>query len=487
MNRLSKKEKFCYGLGDMSCNIIFAAISFYLLYYMISVAGLKPYLASLVFIISKFWDAITDYFMGVISDKTNSKFGKRKVYMLFGSIPYGLIFILLWISPFNDATSQFVRFLYYTSVYMLFNTIWTIVYVPYTALTANMTQDYDERTSLNGIRIILANIGMLFGAALFSLLSEGEGSILAQAFHSVKTGYLVGAIIFGCLAAIIMLTCAFNVKERYVSEATYSKPFFVTIKEFFKLKEFRSTMMYYLLSMVGFDIIMAVFLFFVNDALNFGSLNDSMLSMIFIAIPLVVAIATAIIWVKLSEKYNKVKVYSFAVIWISISLLCCLFIPAINSTASNKISAFIFLGIIVIAVGFGMSAVQILPYSSVPDVIEVDEYTNHVRREGAYYGVVQFMYKSASGIAVALVSFILGLFGYVESNGGPWIAQESATSLIAIRCVIGLLPGILFILSVYFGFKANLDRDRFNHIKQELEIRKISEQNIKNENSMEKN
>ena len=215
MNRLSKKEKFCYGLGDMSCNIIFAAISFYLLYYMINVAGLKPILASIVFIIAKFWDAITDYFMGVISDKTKSRFGKRKVYMLFGAIPYGLIFVLLWIAPFNESTTQFVKFLYYTGVYMLFNTIWTVVYVPYNALTANMTQDYDERTSLNGTRIILANVGMILGAALFSLLSEGEGSILAQAFNSVKTGYLVGALIFGCLAAIIMLICALNVKERY--------------------------------------------------------------------------------------------------------------------------------------------------------------------------------------------------------------------------------------------------------------------------------
>ena len=478
-NRLSKKEKICYGLGDMSCNIVFAAISFYLLYYMISVGGLKPYLASLVFIISKFWDAITDYFMGILSDKTKSRFGKRKVYMLFGAIPYGLIFLMLWIAPFNSGTTQFVKFLYYTGAYMLFNTIWTVVYVPYNALTANMTQDYDERTSLNGYRIVLANIGMLLGAAIFSLLSEGEGSILAQAFNSVKTGYLVGAAIFGALAAIIMLICALNVKERYDSEATYSKPFFTTLKEFFKLKEFRNTMMYYLLSMVGFDIIMAVFMFFVNDSLNFGALGDSMLSMIFIAIPLVVAIATAPIWVKLSEKYNKVKVYVFAIIWISIALLCCLFIPSINATASNKTLAFICLGVVVVAVGFGMSAVQILPYSSVPDVIEVDEYVNNVRREGAYYGVVQFIYKTASGLAVALVSFILGLFGYVESNGGAWVPQaaDAADALIAIRFVIGVLPSILFIISVWFGMRANLNRDRFNQIKLELELRKIQNNN----------
>ena len=76
MNKLTRKEKFGYGFGDLSANIIVAAISFYLLYFMVSVAGLDPKLAGLVFIIGKFWDAITDYLMGVISDKTSSKFGK---------------------------------------------------------------------------------------------------------------------------------------------------------------------------------------------------------------------------------------------------------------------------------------------------------------------------------------------------------------------------------------------------------------------------
>lgn len=469
--KLSKKEKFCYGLGDLSSNIVFAAISFYLLYFMINVAQLSPIYASAVFIIAKFWDAITDYIMGIISDKTKSKWGKRRVYMLFGAIPYGLIFILLWTVPFSAETSNFLKFLYYTGMYMLFNTIWTVVYVPYNALTANMTQDYDERTSLNSIRIILANVGMLLGAAIFSLLSEGSESILAQAFHSEKTGYIVGAAIFGVIAIVVMLICAINVKERYDNEATYQKTFFQTLKEFFCLKEFRNTMMYYLLSMVGFDIIMAVFLFFVNDALGFNKLGGGVISMIFIAIPLIVAIATAIIWDKLSEKYNKIKVYTFAIIWISISLLCCLFIPSLNDDQSNKTLAFICLGIVVIAVGFGMSAVQILPYSSVPDVIEVDEYVNGVRREGAYYGIVQFIYKVASGISIALISILLGIFQYKESYSGE-IIEQVPQALTAIRVIIGLLPGILFIISVFFGKRANLNRDRFNDIKAKIAERK---------------
>jgi sugar (glycoside-pentoside-hexuronide) transporter len=467
--KLTTKEKTGYGFGDLSANIILAAISFYLLYFMISVASVDPKLAGLVFIVGKFWDAITDYLMGVISDKTNTRFGKRRVYMLFGAIPYGLIFILLWITPFSIETSQFVKFLYYTSAYMLFNTAWTVVYVPYNALTANMTRDYDERTSLNGIRIIFANVGLLLGAAIFALLAEGEGSILAKAFDSVKTGYTVASAIFGVLAMIIMILSASMVKERVESNSTYDKPLLTTIKEFFSMKEFRSTMMYYLLSMVGFDIIMAVFLFFVNDALGFALVGGGEISMIFIALPLIFAIGSAMFWVKKSEKYEKVKVYSFAVTWISIALLACIFLPKYN--ASNPMISYLFLGLTVIFVGIGMSAVQILPFASIPDVVEVDEYYHGVRREGAYYGIVSFVYKMASGISIAIIGLILGFFGYIESIDGAYIAQPES-ALLAIRFTIGVLPGLLFIVSLFFGKRANLDRKNFNKFKEEINLRK---------------
>ena len=124
---------------------MFAAISFYLLYFFVNVGGLKAELASAVFLIAKFWDAITDYLMGRISDKTKSKWGKRRVYMLFGAIPYGLAFLLLWLAPFGE-NAQAGKMIYYTLAYMLFNTTWTVVYIPYNAITANMTDDYDERT-----------------------------------------------------------------------------------------------------------------------------------------------------------------------------------------------------------------------------------------------------------------------------------------------------------------------------------------------------
>ena len=278
------KEKLAFGAGDMASNILFATINFYFLYFMINVGGLKPALASGVFLVGKGWDAITDYLMGRIVDKTQSRFGKRKVYMLFGVIPFVISFVLMWMVPATN--TQALLFLFYTAMYIMYCTTWTIIYIPYNTLAPNMTKDYDERTTLNSIRIIMANLGLIMGAAVFALLADGETSILYEVFiknnsqlDSAKYAYIVAAAIFGSIALVVWLLCCFGVKERFDYSEDNDKSFIQTLKEFFKLKEFRNIMMTFLLSMMGFDIIMTVFVFYINDSLGFG--GDATLSMVF--------------------------------------------------------------------------------------------------------------------------------------------------------------------------------------------------------------
>ena len=329
-----------------------------------------------------------------------------------------------------------------------------------------MTDDYDERTSLNGIRIALANVGIIMGAALFALLAAGTESVFYALFRDFRKAYLLAAGIFAAVAVLIMLLCAGNVKERVQVAPENNKGFFTTLKEFFKLPEFRNIMMCYLLSMVGFDIIMAVFMFFINDALGFGGGAESM---IYVAIPLVCAIASSFVWVKLSEKFNKHKVYVVACIYMTFVLLFAIFVPAKTVWSTVLLCVF---------AGMGMSAIQILPYAGVPDVIEVDEYVNGVRREGAYYGITQFMYKIASGVSIALVSLILGAFGYIESTDGS-IIQQPDSALMAVRLVLGVLPGVIFLISIIFSHRANLGRERFDSIKAELAARRqAAEQSV---------
>ena len=467
--KLPKKEKIAYGCGDLAANILLSAISFYFLYFLINVGGLSSYLASVVTIVGKVWDAIVNYFVGTVVDKTHSRWGKKRVFMLFGAIPFGASFILIWVQPTGGEAGRTV---YYMIFYMLFCTCFDVVYIPYNSLTANMTDDYDERTSLNGFRIALANVGIIVGAALFAVLADGNESVFYPVFGTQSKAYLLTSGIFAIVAIVIMLVCAMMVQERKETAPENNKSFFRTIYEFFKLPEFTFIMLTYLFSMVGFDVIMATFMFFINDALGYAG---GVMAMVFVAIPLVCAIASAAFWVWASERFDKAKVYTAAAIYMFVVLIFAIVVPAKNTVTTV---------IIVVMAGLGLSAIQILPYASIPDVVEIDEYVNGVRREGAYYGICQFMYKIGSGFVVSIVSAVLGAFGYIESTDGSVIDQPDS-ALMAIRVVIGVVPGVLFLISLIFTWKGRIDRDHFATIKEELAKRHSEEmqQDIKQDNS----
>jgi len=179
----------------------------------------------------------------------------------------------------------------------------------------------------------------------------------------------------------------------------------------------------------------------------------------------------------------------FSVIITAVGLIIALLVPAFkgemyqSATASMEellsSGTTIVLLIAVFIVGCGMSGIQILPYASIPDIVELDEYTYGVRREGAYFGVQSFVYKLSNGIALALVSLLLQVFGYKET---PFLDEatgnvvysyiQSQTAQDAVRIIFCSLPIVIFVISIICAYKANMGRDRFNAIKEELAKKK---------------
>lgn len=465
---LSKKEKFFYSTTDLACNIAFGSISFYLLYFMVVVGGLNAGLAGLVFIIGKFWDAISDYLMGRITDKTKCKFGKRRIYMLCGAVPFMLTFMLLWLSP-AGANTQALKFLYYASMYIIFSTAWTVVYVPYNTLAANMTDNYDERTQLTSWRMICASFGTILGAAVFSTLAEGTSSVFYELTQSQEKAYLLSSLCFGGFAAILIIVSTLNVKERISLGQDNSYNFIDTIKSFFKMKEFRGSIGLYLFGVLGFDIIMATFMFYVADSLGFasmsiGGLDGSLLSTILIAVPLICGMFGAPIWTYISEKKSKTFAYNLSAILVAALLFPLIFFPQQNIALFATFCALI---------GLCMSALQIMPWAILPDVADIDEANSGERREGAFYGVVSFVYKVANGIAIFVVGAILSACGYVEGAGSyvevPEGFVQPDEALLAIRIVIGVLPGLIFLLGIFFSNKSNFSREYMQDIHNKLD------------------
>lgn len=466
---ISKKEKLAYATTDLACNIAFGSISFYLLYFMVVIGGLKPVWAGAVFIIGKFWDAFSDYLMGRISDRTKCKFGKRRIYMLCGAVPFMLTFMLLWLTP-SGATTQALKFCYYAAMYIIFSTAWTVVYVPYNTLAANMTDNYDERTQLTSWRMIFANLGTILGAAVFSTLAEGTSSVFYQLTQSQEKAYLLSSVCFGGFAALLIIISTLNVKERISLGENNTYNFIDTIKSFFKLKEFRGSIGLYLFGVLGFDVIMATFMFYVADSLGFGSMNvggldGGTLSTILIAVPLVCGMLGAPIWTYISEKKSKTFAYNLSAILVAVLMFPLIFFPP------KSIALF---AVFCVLIGLSMSALQIMPWAILPDVADIDEAQCGVRREGAFYGIVSFVYKVANGIAIAVVGAVLSAFGYVEGAGSyvqvapDFVQPDSA--LLAIRIIIGVLPGLLFVLGIFFSNKSKFPREYMEEVHAKLDV-----------------
>src|SRR5690625_4044203 len=293
---IPRKEKVAYGSGDLAINLAFDSVNFYMLWFIVTVAGISPAKGGLIFMIARIWDAVTDYFMGRITDRTVTSLGKQRPYLIFGAVPMGLLFMALWFVP--DLSSN-GRFLYYLGIYILFNTAYTVVAVPYGALMAQMTQNFNERTVLSSFRVGFSFIGSLFAAA-------GIPFIVDIIFGSkpVEISYLYMGISFGFVMMIILIITGVISQERVKGERNNYHGFFQTIASFLKLKEFKQVTGMYLFNAIGSSVIMALSIFFISDVLKMGES-----AAIFMAIPLVTAVVFAPFWTVVSHKFGKRSTY----------------------------------------------------------------------------------------------------------------------------------------------------------------------------------
>ncbi len=449
------REKLAYGVGDTAINIAWGAIGFYMLWFIVNVGGVSPGKAGIIFMIARAWDAITDYLMGRISDKTKWKWGRRRPYIFFGAIPMGVCFALLWIVP---QTSETLKFVYYVAIFVLYNTAFTVVAVPYSSLMAEMTQNYDERTSLSGFRIGSSFVGSLIGAAGVTLVVD-----VLFASQGKQQGFSYMGMMFGALIMVILFITAAGTNERAKHVDQVYDGFFDTLVSFFKLKEFRIVLGMFLCNMIGFDIIMAIFFFFINDVVKIE--GDAT---IYMAIPLAVAVLASPLWIFLGNKWGKRKSYMVAAVYFTVVMALAIVVPEKDATLML---------VICVLSGIGISASQIIPWSILPDVIEIDEYKNKVRREGAFFGIMTFLYKTASAVAIAGTGLILEIFGYIEASSDEAVAAtqqvvQPESALWAVRLVLGVGPGLFFLISAYFTKILPITKESFDQVLRELELRK---------------
>jgi len=442
--KLSFWKKVVYGIGDFGFSMNNSIISAYFTIYMMDVIGLSPALVAIILFVGRSWDYINDPIIGHLSDRTRTRWGRRRPFLLFGAIPFGLSFILLWLSPDFSETGLVI---YYSLGYIVYEALATTVYMPYFSLTPELTDDYDERTQLTSFRMFFNILGSLT-AYIFPMLVIGS-----MVPENTKRVLLMG-VIAGAMAATPLLLVFLGTREKKEYMIDKRPKLIPSLKAALKNRPFVFAAGIYLLTWMTIVVLETNLLIYIKYIIQREGQSTLIMASIFVT-----AILALPLWTWAAKHWNKRLAYIIGVaFWAAVMMVLILVTP------ETPFWVIIFLCIMA---GIGVSAAQVLPWSIIPDAIEWDEWKTFERHEGMFYSLITLLGKMANSIAVPLSLMVLELTGY-QSGGG--VQPDSA--LLGIRLVIGPLPALLLIGGIVFALFYPLSREQHHKIVEELRLRR---------------
>lgn len=393
----------------------------------------------------------------------NTKWGRRRPFLLFGAVPFGLTFFLLFYVPAIE--SERLLTFYYAAAFLLFDTMYTVINVPYAALTPELTPDYDERSSLAGWRIATAILAALIAGATFRLLAEDVvASNLAETMgveRALQIGYTLTAALWSATLILSPLILFFNIEEpeSVARETEPIRPLKMFV-EVFQNRPFRLVAVIYLLSFTAADIVVSVFVWFLVFYVGVARGFDSLV----LGLVLGVAFITMPLTVKMMRKVGKRTAYMVTMAIYSVVLIIMSQIPP-GGQVQVLVAA--------IFAGFGFGAANVIPWAMVADVVDVDELNTGRRREGIYAGYMVFLRKLATALAIFLVTRVLAIVGFQEgTTGGLLTIEQPERALVTLRLLVGVVPALMLALSVIFAWRYPLSRTAHQQILAQLARRR---------------
>lgn len=426
VGKIPTRLKFSWGIGALGVAILMNSGSFLVLTYLITVVKLSPGLAGTVMLLTKIFDAISDPVMGQISDRSKFKSGRRRPFLFIGSFVSVIAFALLFTIPALE--SEWQRASYAFGVLMLYTIGYTIFNVPYMAMSAEMTDNYEERTSLHGVRVIFVSIGS-------SIVGAGAPLIL-QLLGKDWDAYAVVGLVLSAIIFAAMIACWLGTSDARMTEPTkIENSLFSQIGLVFQNRHFMLIALTKLLQLMGIMSYAAVFLIFFMDYLkiNLGFLT------IFGLVNTAATLAAVPVLTWIARSIGKRNTYIIcAVITILTFLSWTLLPPAIDAK-----EAFIPLMLRAVGLGIVIAGNVMMAMSMLMDAIEYDALKTGMRREGLYAAFYSFVEKFAAAFGPFMVGMVLQFTGYDNS-----LKPGSAQSIEALN---GIMMGVSYLPALFTG------------------------------------
>ncbi|NWG34776.1 MAG: MFS transporter [Chloroflexi bacterium] len=463
--RLPLWLKLLYGSGDWGISSIGMMRSIFYAIYLTDVVGLEPRLASFGALAGIVWDAVNDPIIGILSDRLHTRWGRRRPFLLWFAIPFGMSFVILWSAP--DWESQTALLMYVTLAFMLSDTLTTLISVPFLSLTPELAPDYDERTTLTSFRSVF----QLLGALSMVVAAPAIVDMVLRSGGTQQQGFMLVGAIFGSIGAIPLLLLGLLVRETSTPEQQQSLPFRQTLREAWKNIPFRYAVGIHMLNWSAVDMVAVTFPYFLLYWVAQGDMLASIrlfgfdlaYESAFFGILMSVCILFVPFWLWVSKVRNKREAYMLGMtFWVSVTILIFTVQPGQTT----------YLLLIAALAGIGVSAAYVLPDAIFADVIEWDELRTRRRQEGIFYGIRTLIRKLTGALVIFVTLQLLGWSGYVSPPEGAVQFAQSVSALQTIRLLVSPLGAAMLSGTILLAWLFPLSREKHGRIQMLLERRR---------------
>jgi Na+/melibiose symporter-like transporter len=448
MQQVSLKDKIGYGAGNLGVGVAMQVIGSYLIFFSTAILGIPGSLAGLVLGLSVFWDAVTDPLMGHLSDRTvSARLGRRHPYLVIGATGIIATVYLIWnIDPHLGSTTKFLLVCLYV---MLFKTCMTIYVTPYTALGAELSTDYNERTQIQGIKTIFFLIGLAFvsAAGMYLFFQPSPDYPIGQLNpQSYRNAGLAAALLVLISAVVgfattrkyiprlnerIQLTSALEDEARPGS----MQQLLQAVRNTYGNVAFRSAALSYLFNNMASALISTIGLHVYTYTFHFGNQE---IALIF-AVQFLFSILSQPLWAATSKRIDKRPALNLGLLLCATGSLLFAILVLARSHVMDNIWAFMPFAILT---GLGTGALFTMPLSMVSDTIDLDELKTGFRSEGFYFGTLTLYYKASQALTIFLIGVLLDLIHFDVNQ-----TAQSTFTLISLGMILAMGTLASFFLS----------------------------------------
>jgi len=447
--KLSLKEKIGYGLGDTASHFVWDMVGFWLLFFYTDIYGISAAAAGTIMLIARFWDMAIDPVIGVVSDRTNTRWGKFRPYILFGAVPYAVLAVLTFTTPNFGEVGKII---YAGATYVLLMTAYAFINLPYSALGAVMTNDTYERAGLNTYRFIAGFAGQFIVTGLALTLAEFFGG------GDKAQGFQYTLFLFAALSLVFFFITFKTTRERVQPPKDQQNSIVEDVKNLFNNKAWIILAIVGIVSFVMFAMQNAAIAYYFKYYL--GRENNVQLFNVIGTVALIVALPLS---KPLAKRFGNKRVF------IGSSLISGLFFMLIYLPGVNDLTT-IYVFNIIAKMAYA-PAVPLL-WTMIADSADYGEWKSGRRSTGLYFSAAVFAQKAGWGIGAAVAGWILAISHFTAN------VEQTATAITGIKLLVSVIPGILYMSCALFMLFYKIDSKTTDMMKKDLDFRR-SEENKK--------